>query len=127
MSCASVVLDADSLRLWYGGHGPAGSGWYNAWQIGYAVAPLDTTVLSVNGAEEAPDRFSLIENYPNPFNASTVVSFDVPRRASVRINVYDVLGREITTLANDIYSPGRHAVRSMQKDRQAGHITARQK
>lgn len=111
MSCASVMLDGDSLRLWYGGYGPAGSGWYNAWQIGYAVAPIDTTVLSVNGDEKGPDRFSSIENYPNPFNTSTVVTFDVPRRASVRIKVYDVLGREITTLANDVFSPGRHAVR----------------
>jgi predicted GH43/DUF377 family glycosyl hydrolase len=110
MAGATAVLDGDSVRLWYAGYGPAGLGGYSAWQIGYAVSPLDTTVLSASEGTAAPGQFSLLENYPNPFNASTVISFDLPRRAAVRVTVYDIVGKEVATLAKDVYDQGRHAV-----------------
>jgi predicted GH43/DUF377 family glycosyl hydrolase len=106
----TVVLDGDSLRLWYSAYG-AVSEWESAWQIGYAVSPIDPTVLSVGQEQVIPGEFSLFENYPNPFNASTVISFDLPRRASVLVKVYDVLGEKIATLAHAMYPPGRHALR----------------
>ena len=111
MSCASVLLDGEMLRLWYCAYGTTGEGWDYAWQIGYAVSPLDTTVLSVRETGETPDRFALIENYPNPFNASTTISFDLPRTAVVVIKVYDILGKKVAALAGERYSPGRHSVR----------------
>jgi len=106
---ATVVLDGDTLRLWYSAYG-AVSEWENAWQIGYAVSPIDTTVLSVGRASDVPERFSLLENYPNPFNASTVISFEVPRRAAVSVKIYDVLGKEVATLTRETFAPGRHSV-----------------
>ncbi|MGA2668217.1 MAG: SBBP repeat-containing protein [Ignavibacteria bacterium] len=65
-----------------------------------------------------PDNFYLSQNYPNPFNPSTKIKFDIPdfplvkgaRGMSVRLSIYDLLGREITTLVNQQLKPGTYEV-----------------
>jgi hypothetical protein len=46
------------------------------------------------------EQFDLLPNFPNPINSSTHLTFEVPAESPVLITVYDVLGREITTLVN---------------------------
>ena len=53
-------------------------------------------------------RAALLQNYPNPFNPATVVAFDLAARGRVRIEIFDVLGRRIATLANRVFDAGRH-------------------
>jgi Secretion system C-terminal sorting domain len=48
----------------------------------------------------------LSQNYPNPFNPSTLIRYQVAHTGSVRLNVYDVLGREVATLVNDVKPAG---------------------
>jgi hypothetical protein len=48
--------------------------------------------------ENAPLHFQLSNNYPNPFNPSTTISFQLPQRLYVILKVYDVIGREVTTI-----------------------------
>ncbi len=55
-------------------------------------------ITGVANGLEIPTQFSLQQNYPNPFNPSTTIRFGLPIAASVRLTVYDALGREITTL-----------------------------
>ncbi len=50
------------------------------------------------------------ENYPNPFNPSTTISFNVPLPSDVNVTIYDINGREISTIANGHHSPGRHEI-----------------
>jgi hypothetical protein len=57
-----------------------------------------------------PLHFSLHQNFPNPFNPSTQIRFDVPEQTHVRLTVYDVLGREVKNLVNDVKEPGFHVV-----------------
>jgi lysophospholipase L1-like esterase len=52
----------------------------------------------------------LIQNYPNPFNSTTIISWQMQDRSHVLIKVYDMLGREITTLVNNELSAGIHQV-----------------
>jgi hypothetical protein len=47
---------------------------------------------------EIPKEFDLIQNYPNPFNPVTIIKFYLPTQSFVSLNVYDVLGNEVTTL-----------------------------
>lgn len=54
--------------------------------------------------------FSLGSNYPNPFNPTTVIPFELPGDSRVKIEVYDLLGRLVTTLSNDMYQAGAHQV-----------------
>jgi cyanophycinase-like exopeptidase len=55
-----------------------------------------------------PNSIFLFQNYPNPFNSKTNISFQVPVTSPVQINIYDVLGRKIYTLINEITTTGRH-------------------
>lgn len=57
-----------------------------------------------------PAQFSL-GNYPNPFNPTTVISYQLPAISVVTLRVYDVLGRKITTLVDDVQQAGIHSVR----------------
>lgn len=55
-----------------------------------------------------PRRFGLQAAYPNPAAGTAAIPFDVPRRAQVRLAVYDVLGRRVATLVDAERAPGRH-------------------
>ncbi|MBI2620437.1 MAG: T9SS type A sorting domain-containing protein [Ignavibacteriales bacterium] len=54
--------------------------------------------------------FRLHEAYPNPFNPSTMVTFDLPHESHVKITVYDILGREVQTLLNGLQLGGTHLI-----------------
>ena len=53
-----------------------------------------------------PDRFVLHGNYPNPFNPSTTIRYDLPTNADVRIVIFDILGRQVLTIENNNVSAG---------------------
>jgi hypothetical protein len=57
-----------------------------------------------------PKEFGLSQNFPNPFNPSTVIGFQLPVDSRVDLRVYDILGREVTTLVSGTMSAGRHSV-----------------
>lgn len=66
-----------------------------------------TSVHDVS-ASTIPSHLLLHQNYPNPFNPSTTISFALPTSAFTTLKVYDLLGREITTLVNDRLTAGAH-------------------
>lgn len=71
-----------------------------------------TNSASVNNEAIAglPEKFDLKPNYPNPFNPSTQIAFDLPESADVRLTVFDVLGRQVATLINQSMKAGTHTV-----------------
>ena len=58
----------------------------------------------------APDEFKLGYNFPNPFNPTTTIPYQLSVESQVKIQVYDLVGRLITTLVDDRMAPGRHVV-----------------
>jgi hypothetical protein len=58
-----------------------------------------------------PIIFSLMQNFPNPFNPSTTITYQLPTDSRVTLKVYDVLGREVVTLVNEGRPAGYHDVR----------------
>jgi hypothetical protein len=69
----------------------------------------------VTGAETDPGNnmpkvFSLSQNYPNPFNPTTTIDYEVPDRVLVNLQVFDVLGREVSTLVREMREAGTHSV-----------------
>ncbi len=67
-----------------------------------------------------PVDYSLQQNFPNPFNPSTIISFTVPEHIKVLLKVYNVLGTEVAELVNDIKSPGRYEVEFNSNDLTSG-------
>jgi hypothetical protein len=57
-----------------------------------------------------PDRIQLARNYPNPFNSRTAIAFRLDRKQSIRLAVYDILGRQQVVLASEILDAGSHTV-----------------
>ena len=55
-----------------------------------------------------PDKIRLEQNYPNPFNPVTTISYDLPNSGFVMLKVYDMLGREIKTLVNEMKTAGHN-------------------
>ena len=68
-------------------------------------------MTSVNAKDNIlPSTIRLQQNYPNPFNPSTTIAYSVPQKSFVTLKVYDILGKEITTLVNSDKSPGNYQV-----------------
>ena len=72
---------------------------------------VSTSALGVGDNESIPDYFALHQNYPNPFNPSTQISFDVPQGAEhIMLNVYNILGQNVSTLVNGVMNPGQYTM-----------------
>ncbi len=76
------------------------------------AADFVNVTTSVNRIETdvMPAAFGLSQNFPNPFNPSTSFRFTVAKAQQVSMKIYDVLGREVETLVNDMMNPGTYTV-----------------
>ncbi len=72
-----------------------------------AVFSVDTS----NEERDAPFATALAQNFPNPFNPSTVIGFQLSVAGNARLSVYDLLGREVAVLVDDVLPSGEHQVR----------------
>ncbi len=91
------------------------------WSSGYAlmhspfdiergfITPGDLPLTAVEEeAADLPERYALLQNYPNPFNAETRITYLLPRREEVVIQVYTLTGQRIRTLEDGVAAAGRH-------------------
>ena len=53
-----------------------------------------------------PDNFALHQNYPDPFNPSTAINYDLPKSGFTEIVIFDIMGREVTKLSNKVMEQG---------------------
>lgn len=77
-------------------------------------------VTSVDDQIAHPAKFELEQNYPNPFNPATTIRFTIPEKSLVTLKVYDMLGREVSTLVNEVKDAGTHTVKFAGKDLPSG-------
>ena len=69
---------------------------------------ISGTVTSVGSRIGLPTSFALSQNYPNPFNPSTTVSFALPERSRVNLEVFNILGQRVVSLVDDQMEAGYH-------------------
>jgi photosystem II stability/assembly factor-like uncharacterized protein len=72
----------------------------------YGTVISGVTHISV----ETPSSYSVSQNYPNPFNPTTKINFALPKSGLVTLKVYDMLGKEVATLVNEVKNVGTYSV-----------------
>ncbi|MGE5433140.1 MAG: T9SS type A sorting domain-containing protein [Syntrophomonadaceae bacterium] len=94
-----MCLASSNTHLFLGifGHG--------VWRL-----PLSGMESGVQSPPDVPLKFSLEQNYPNPFNPSTTIKFTLPYPQHVTLKIFDLLGREVATLVNEVKAEGIHNV-----------------
>lgn len=77
--------------------------------IGGNSGPSKMANIAKNESSDAnPNKFNLSHNYPNPFNPTTVIEYTLPEKVKVQLVIYDVLGRRVTTLIDQVQQSGTH-------------------
>ncbi len=78
---------------------------------GFAVLGLASQVTGLaNTINVIPKDYVLYQSYPNPFNPTTTIKYSIPNTNLVNITVYDILGRQVAELINEVQSLGKHQV-----------------
>jgi hypothetical protein len=105
---AIVAFATDADGIW-----PSGANTVNP-SGGTTEIILDGTdiqwMTGVQGAGVMPKEFALLQNFPNPFNPDTKISYTLKNSSKIRLSVFDILGREVAVLANDVQTAGLHQV-----------------
>jgi hypothetical protein len=100
---SSVAISADGYTAIVGGpldNASAGAVWIFV-SPGIGITPI---------SNEVPAGFSLSQNYPNPFNPATKFQFQIAKLGNAMLVVYDMLGREVSTLVNQQLKPGTYEI-----------------
>jgi hypothetical protein len=67
-------------------------------------------IVGVHESDEVTSGFHLLQNYPNPFNPTTTIAFSVKSYGHTSLRVFDLLGREVATLVNEVKPTGTYKV-----------------
>jgi glycosidase len=73
------------------------------------LPPIPPIVSVDDQVATNPENFHLFQNFPNPFNPSTTIRYSIVEPGNVSIKIYDVLGREVKTLINEVKTVGTHS------------------
>jgi hypothetical protein len=79
---------------------------YRAFKFPWA----STSTTGVSNPSATPVEFALKQNYPNPFNPSTTIEYAIPHQSFVTVKIFDMLGREVTTLVEQMKDAGTYLV-----------------
>ncbi len=115
---ATALTPGDTLTLQFESPAIAAGMVRDLFLLGLGTYSASRTALQGLGESEAralPASFALMQNQPNPFHGTTTIRFALPVGAEVRLEVFDVQGRRVATLAQGQWEAGYHAVEWRQR------------
>ena len=96
----AIAIDTVHDRIFIGVNTPQAAGIY----VCNCTTPVDTTKVNL------PHGFLLLQNFPNPFNPLTNIKYEIPKTCHAILKVYDIIGKEVVTLVDEVKLPGRYQV-----------------
>lgn len=84
--------------------------WVASVQSGGSPGAANSILVSNEEDENIPTSISLLQNYPNPFNPSTNITFELPEQSRIKLTVFDMLGRKVSNLTDEVRSAGSHTI-----------------
>jgi hypothetical protein len=90
----------------------------------YRLSQMLITSIAGRPSDSLPINFSLKQNYPNPFNGRTQVEFSVPRKGSITLDVYNLVGRYVVSLFSGQTDAGNHSVTWNGKNAEGGDVAS---
>ena len=113
----SILFNGTSSSVWYeisknvtlvaGSNTIQMQMWWSYMQLDF-LDVSESIITAVENKDGLPTSYSLSQNYPNPFNPATNIRYTVPKLSQVVMKVYDVLGREVVTLVNEVKNAGSY-------------------
>lgn len=100
----AIYIEAEDRMVVFGGRGSTHSN--EVWSLNTLSGSAPTPVEPL----ELPTPFRLLQNYPNPFQTTTTITFTLPAPAHVTLNVYNLLGQEVTTLLSATLPAKQHTL-----------------
>ena len=78
--------------------------------VNISITPYKSPTAIKSNPNNIPKSYQLYANYPNPFNPSTMINYQLPMTSHVTLKVYDILGREVETLVDQKQNPGKYGI-----------------
>ena len=75
-------------------------------EVQQSIQQLVTAPLGVSKNKEIPEKYSLAQNFPNPFNPATNIHYSIPKAGNVSLKIYDAIGNEVSTVINGFVNAG---------------------
>ncbi len=101
----AVMVESEGRVVVFGGGGSGVTLYQDTWSLEGISPPVPTAVSETAGL---PLKFTLGQNYPNPANPATTITYELAAPAAVRLGIFDLLGRQVRQLAEGMRPAGQH-------------------